>query len=118
MVNSRQKGKRGELEWAAWLRDRGVEARRGQQYRGGGDAPDIISDDTIFWEVKRGYGSFNIYRATDQAVRDNDGRIPAVAHRRDRGQWWITSPAMYWRWTGHMWTVGELIREAHSIYQM
>ena len=33
-MNSRQKGKRGELELAKVLREHGYETRRGQQYSG------------------------------------------------------------------------------------
>jgi Holliday junction resolvase len=41
---SREKGKRGELELAAELRRLfGIEARRGVQYCGGGDSPDVVA---------------------------------------------------------------------------
>ena len=47
--NSRAKGQRGELEFASELRKLfGISARRGVQFRGGADSPDIISDfDTL-----------------------------------------------------------------------
>ena len=41
-MNSRTKGKRGELELAKALRLYGYDARRGQQYHGGADSPDVI----------------------------------------------------------------------------
>lgn len=34
-MNSRNKGKRGEREFAALLREHGFDARRGQQFAGG-----------------------------------------------------------------------------------
>ena len=43
--NSRAKGQRGERELASELqRLFGVNARRGQQYCGGADSPDVVSD--------------------------------------------------------------------------
>ena len=42
-MNSRQKGKVGEREFAALLRVHGFDARRGQQFAGGGDSPDVVS---------------------------------------------------------------------------
>lgn len=86
-MNSRDKGKRGELEFAAWLRERGVEARRGIQFRGGADSPDVVSDlSAVHWEVKRvERGSFYSWLA--QAQRDAGSKLPVVAHRRNRGDW-------------------------------
>ena len=49
----REKGKRGEREVVALMRAYGFEARRGQQYRGGGDSPDIIHNIRgVYIEVK------------------------------------------------------------------
>ena len=42
MTNSREKGKRGERELAAKLREHGYDCRRGVQYQGGPDSPDVI----------------------------------------------------------------------------
>jgi hypothetical protein len=39
-VDSKRKGKRGELEFAAVLRAEGFQARRGQQFSGSPDSPD------------------------------------------------------------------------------
>jgi hypothetical protein len=38
-MNSRNKGKRGELEAAKFLASEGFPARRGQQFSGGADSP-------------------------------------------------------------------------------
>lgn len=54
-MNSRDKGKRGEREFASLLREHGFDARRGQQFAGGADSPDVVSD-ALAWlhvEVKR-----------------------------------------------------------------
>lgn len=88
MVNSNQKGKRGERQFAAYLRDYGVEARRGQQYEGGHDSQDVIHSIPGFhFEVKR-TERLQLHPAMDQAAEDaNDGDIPVVAYRRNRGDW-------------------------------
>ena len=54
-MNSRQKGKRGELELAQYLRNKGhLEARRSAQYCGKtGDAPDIVGVNGLHIECKR-----------------------------------------------------------------
>ena len=80
--NSRTKGKVGELEVAALLRDYGFEARRGQQFSGGSDSPDVVhSIPNVHLEVKR-VEAFSLYPALEQADRDRDnGEIPVVFHR-------------------------------------
>jgi hypothetical protein len=81
-VNSRDKGARGELEWAKELKDRGYEARRGQQFSGGGESPDVIhSIPGVHFEVKR-TERLALYAAVDQARRDAAvGCTPVVVHR-------------------------------------
>ena len=81
-MNSKQKGKRGELEWAAYCRQQGYECRRTSQYCGNtGDASDVVGLPGIHQEVKR-VEHLNIYEAIEQAERDKkDFVIPIVAHR-------------------------------------
>lgn len=78
-INSRNKGAVAERELAAYLRERGIEARRGQQHAGGPDSPDVVSAlEGIHIECKRQertdpYG----WMAQAQAQADADeGRIP------------------------------------------
>ncbi len=86
-MNSRDKGVRGELELAEFLRDRGVEARRGQQHAGGTDSPDVkIETGFVHFECKR-TEKFSLYDALDQARRDGGTKLPVVAHRRNRKEW-------------------------------
>ena len=87
-INSKQKGKRGELELAEWLRDNwGAEARRGQQFKGTPDSPDISFPEMPFhFECKR-TESISLYAAYEQARADAGDRIPVVAHRRSRKPW-------------------------------
>ena len=81
---SRQKGKRGEREAAAELGAiLGVEARRGVQYQGGPDSPDVVLPGVpIHVEAKR-VEALNVYKAIEQASADAGGKIPLVWHRRN-----------------------------------
>jgi len=92
MVNSNQKGKAGEREWAAYLRDQfGLSARRGQQYRGDVEAPDVVGGwPGTHCEVKR-VEKLNVARAIEKAVDEaGPGKVAYVAHRRNREEWLIT----------------------------
>lgn len=88
MINSRTKGKNGELELAAYLRERGFDARRGQQFKGTPDSPDIVSEalEGFHIECKR-VEKGNLYDWLSQAIGDAGDRIPLVAHRRNRHDW-------------------------------
>lgn len=89
-MNSRNKGKRGELELVHFLKDRGIEARRGQQYAGGTDSPDVIASkplQDVHLEVKRREAG-NPYHWLAQATNDaGEGKVPVVAHKRNGKEW-------------------------------
>ena len=90
MTNSRAKGAAGEREFAAYLRDRGYFARRGVQYQGGPDSPDVVTDLPMHFEVKR-VQRLNLQAAMLQAVTESpNDKTPVVAHRRNREQWLVT----------------------------
>lgn len=89
-INSRAKGARGEREWRDQLRNAGFDARRGQQFSGGADSPDVICESLpgLHWEVKR-VEAGNPYIWMAQAERDaGDKKMPVVAHKRN-GQDWL-----------------------------
>ena len=88
-INSKQKGKRGELEFAHLLEDYGFSARRGQQYSGTETTADIISDLPHHFEVKR-VKRLNLSKAMKQAIDDSGGNLPVVAHRKNNENWLIT----------------------------
>jgi Holliday junction resolvase len=93
-VNSRRKGKVGEREFAALLREHGFDARRGQQFSGSPDSPDVVSD-ALAWlhvEVKR-VQNLNLTDACVQAEGDCGGKPWVVAHRRNHAPWLITMRA-------------------------
>lgn len=91
MMNSRTKGKQGELELAAKLREHGFDCRRGQQFRGGGDSPDVVGLPGIHIECKR-VEHLNVETAMKQSRRDADGTgdIPVVMHRKNYEPWKVT----------------------------
>lgn len=92
-MNSRQKGAAGEREFRDQLRAAGyMSARRGQQFSGGSDSPDVVCEELagIHWEVKR-VERLNIEDAIAQAIRDAGyKKTPIVAHRKNRGEWLAT----------------------------
>jgi len=85
---SREKGKRGEREAAKELvKVLGCEARRGQQFSGGGDSPDVVTDiPGIHFEVKR-VEAFKLWDAIKQAESDCAGKVPVVLHRKNGKPW-------------------------------
>ena len=91
-MNSREKGKRGELELAEELRRHGVKAFRGQQFCGLKGNPDVVVEDwpDLHVECKRSE-RLVIDNAMEQAIRDAKDKTPVVIHRRNRGQWLVTA---------------------------
>ena len=85
---SRNKGKRGERELAKELqRILGIDAKRGVQYKGTPDSPDVeTSIDGVHFECKR-VEKLQLYPSLEQAASDSGSAIPIVAHRRNRKKW-------------------------------
>src|SRR3954468_18092462 len=103
-MNSREKGKRGERQWRDELRANGYAARRGQQFSGSPDSPDVVCPalSWIHFEVKA-VEKLNIEEAMEQARPDARGqesgvgsqrvKVPVVAHKRSHRAWLLTMPA-------------------------
>lgn len=94
-INSRQKGKRGELEAAAeWNRlVPNAHARRSQQHSGTESASDLISPGTphLWLEVKR-VQNLNL-TAVMEKCREQCGELcPVVLHRKNDTEWLVTFP--------------------------
>jgi Holliday junction resolvase len=87
-ARSRRKGQRGEREAAAELRRLfGVDARRGCQFAGGTDSPDVVTAiDGVHFEIKR-VEEFRLYPALDQAANDAGAQVPVVLHRMNQRPW-------------------------------
>lgn len=88
MINGCVKGKVGERELADFLKEWGYEARRGQQFSGGTESPDIVHNiPGIHIECKR-VEAGNLYKWLEQAQRDAAGKArPIVVHRKNKKPW-------------------------------
>lgn len=96
MINSKRKGKQGELEAAKLLREYGYDTRRGVQYKGGEDSPDVVGLPYCHLEIKR-VEHLNIHEAVDQAIRDKAAEeLAVVMHRRNKSEWLVTMPFTDW----------------------
>lgn len=95
-MNSRSKGKRGELEAAHLLQEYGYDARRSQQFAGiNGDA-DVVGLPGMHIEVKR-VEKLNLENAMEQSARDaRENEIPIVLHRKNRCDWLVSMPFSDW----------------------
>lgn len=92
-INSRAKGKRGELQARDLLRRFGFEARRSQQFAGSVGSADLTHDiPGVHVEVKY-VERLNIQEAMEQARRDCGDLVPVVLHRRNGTDWLVTLPA-------------------------
>ena len=92
-MNSKAKGKKGELELVHKLKEYGFpNVRRTVQYNGrtkDGNA-DLVGLRGIHIECKR-VERLNIDEAMIQAERDHaEGEMPTVFHRKNRGEWMVT----------------------------
>ena len=88
-INSKKKGSAGELELAHFLTDHGFPARRGMQFQGTPDSPDIICDSlkTYSLECKRTEKAL-LYPWMEKAMEDAGAdQTPVICHRRSRGEW-------------------------------
>lgn len=96
-INSRRKGKAGELCLVRELKKYGYECRRTAQYCGKtGEASDVVGLPGIHIECKR-VEKLNIDNAIDQAIRDaKEGEMPTVFHRKNRRPWLVTMKLEDW----------------------
>lgn len=87
-INSRAKGCVGEREVRDLIKSYGFSARRGQQFSGGAESPDVIhSIPGVHVEVKR-VENLRLYPAMDQSVHDCPfGHTPTVWHRKSKREW-------------------------------
>ena len=86
---SREKGKRGERELAGEIAAAlGITARRGMQFQGSPDSPDVVTDiPEIHVECKR-TEQFRLYESLAQAASDaGPSKIPLVFHRKNHKPW-------------------------------
>lgn len=96
-INSKQKGKKGELELVNVLKKHGyINAKRSVQYCGANGDADIQALEGIHIECKR-VERLNIDEAMAQAVADaREDEKPAVFHRKNRKGWLVTMTIEDW----------------------
>ena len=100
MINSKRKGKVGELEVVNLLKENGLTARRTQQFSGKADGTsDVLCEELkdFHIEVKRDE-HLNIERAMKQSIRGSEmeSTIPTVFHRKNKEQWKVTMRLEDW----------------------
>ena len=96
-MNSRAKGKRGELAVAHLFQEYGFPAERGQQHDGMSGHADVVGVPYIWIEAKW-RESLNLEAAMEQAERDSaaytdrTGKVllPVVIHKKNREAWQVT----------------------------
>lgn len=112
MINSKNKGKVGEREFAKLCKAEGyADVRRTSQYCGQtGDASDCVGLTGIHIEVKRNE-RLNVHDAMAQAIRDSSAKgedlMPIVAHRKNHTEWLITMRATDWFKLYREWEAGH-----------
>lgn len=106
-INSRAKGKAGELELSRVLREHGYDTRRGQQYCGANWDADVVGLPYVHIECKR-VEKLNIDSAMDQARSDaREGEMPCVMHRKNREPWKVTMLLDDWIELYREWSAGK-----------
>jgi hypothetical protein len=86
-INSRAKGAQGERELANYLKEHGYDARRGQQFAGGCDSPDVLGLPGFHIECKR-VEAGSPYTWLAQSQHDAGwSSVPIVIHRRSNKPW-------------------------------
>nr|WP_301907428.1 hypothetical protein [uncultured Anaerostipes sp.] len=106
-INSRNKGKTGELELSRILRGHGYDTRRGQQYCGSNGDADVVGLPYLHIECKR-VERLNLDSAMGQARSDARGNEkPAVMHRRNYEDWKVTMLLDDWIELYREWSAGK-----------
>ena len=108
---SRDKGKRGEREWARLCREQGYDGKRTAQYRGNtGDAGDVEGLPGIHIEVKRTEALRPwdyMTQAVHDAARNGEGNLPIVAWRKNNNPWLVIMKAEDWFQLFREWEAGR-----------
>lgn len=85
-INSRDKGARYERKLAHILNDHGFTARRGQQFSGGAESPDVVAPDFPFHIEAKHVEKLNLYQAMTQSIKDAGDKAPCVIHRKNNSE--------------------------------
>ena len=98
-MNSRRKGKVGELEFVQLLKNCGYkDAYRSAQHKGAKDSADVICESLgqFYFEVKR-REQMNLHDVMEKAGEEaGEGVVPVCAHRKNGKPWLVTMNFMDW----------------------
>jgi len=72
---------------ARFLTERGFPARRGQQFSGSPDSPDVVCPSLPFHVECKRAERLNLYQALAQAQNDADSQPAAVFYRKNHQPW-------------------------------
>lgn len=112
--NSREKGKKGELELAKILREHGYSARRGQQYCGANGDADVVGLPYIHIECKR-VEKLNLDAAMVQSRSDaRENEKPVIMHRKNREPWKVTMLLDDWIELYREWAAGKELEDGEK----
>ena len=107
-INSRQKGARGERQWRDELRANGYVARRGQQFSGSADSPDVVCNDLACcralptsWASSPNRNSHSGFKNKPSWPRSRCRATRAKAKPSSRSaSWWTRRPRPRWNTGG------------------
>jgi len=90
VINSKRKGKYGELDAAECLfLETGIRLRRSSQYKASESSPDLEGFEQWYVEVKR-RERLNVHSELFRAMELAGKKIPILIHRPNRKPWMIT----------------------------
>ncbi len=111
-MNSKAKGKRGELDFCRFAREQGYDVRRSQQYCGAAGDADVTGLPGLFVEIKRRALKTLSGWLHKAACEAGQNELPAVFHRGDHEDWLVTMYAehffaIYREWEAEQFMRGE-----------
>ena len=86
-INARRKGKTGELFIAKFLRSCGIPAKRGQQFKGTKDSPDVVCQENYQVEVKN-KKTLQLNSVWAKLLKEAEGKIPLLFYKGVSKQEW------------------------------
>lgn len=83
--SNKRKGKVFERECSKMIRDRGFDCRRGQQFRGSKDSPDIVSENLQEFHFECKFKqNLNLWDTLKKCLEEAPEKLPVIIWKRDR----------------------------------
>lgn len=81
---SRNKGKGFERDCANKIKKRGFDCRRGQQFRGGSDSPDIVSESLSEFNFEcKAREQLNLWETYEKCLAEAPGKVPVTIWKKN-----------------------------------